>query len=388
MAYHSLMSRFFMAVPREELPPALTEAATPWLMIAVLFTLSRLLALGWMLIAQVVVPASGDYLDGYLPNPHPLLRWDGSWYLDIVQSGYWYQPGVQSSIAFFPAYPLLCMPLVSLGIPAEAALLIVSNLCALLAAFALWRLVADVYGREIADLSLLLFLCNPVMVFFMAGYTESTFVLFCILAMLLVRRRWPLALIAGAFAGVTRSTGLLLALPLLLEALWLGREQRGRAFRGNWRMLACAGPAIGLGMWCLYLQARFGDALASAHTQGAWRREFAMFWHVYGYWLPDGDFYDWFFSTAAGFCIVAVLMGIWLRLRPSWTLFSLLSMAVFMNAGRPDSTPRFVFGMFSIYPAMALIATRFPAARHWFLVVFIELALVSIALFTRGYWFI
>src|SRR6478735_1104835 len=32
---------------------------------------------------------------------------DGSWYLRIAESGYFYTPGRQSSVAFFPAFPML-----------------------------------------------------------------------------------------------------------------------------------------------------------------------------------------------------------------------------------------------------------------------------------------
>src|SRR5688572_22754264 len=35
-----------------------------------------------------------------------LGQWDGGWYLSIARAGYWYRPGEQSPVAFFPAYPL------------------------------------------------------------------------------------------------------------------------------------------------------------------------------------------------------------------------------------------------------------------------------------------
>src|SRR5687767_9756535 len=34
------------------------------------------------------------------------LWWDGSWYLHIAQVGYSFVPGQQSSVAFFPVYPM------------------------------------------------------------------------------------------------------------------------------------------------------------------------------------------------------------------------------------------------------------------------------------------
>ena len=58
---------------------------------------------------------------GYPPGPAPPMqvnnelvnlqaRWDANWYLGIVTEGYHFvpnQPGLQQSIAFFPAYPML-----------------------------------------------------------------------------------------------------------------------------------------------------------------------------------------------------------------------------------------------------------------------------------------
>ncbi len=35
------------------------------------------------------------------------MRWDANWYLSIARDGYFYVPGSQSSVAFFPAYPLV-----------------------------------------------------------------------------------------------------------------------------------------------------------------------------------------------------------------------------------------------------------------------------------------
>ncbi|MDQ3488331.1 MAG: hypothetical protein M3468_11435 [Acidobacteriota bacterium] len=33
--------------------------------------------------------------------------WDSGWYFDIARRGYYFDPEGQSSIAFFPLYPLL-----------------------------------------------------------------------------------------------------------------------------------------------------------------------------------------------------------------------------------------------------------------------------------------
>jgi hypothetical protein len=50
---------------------------------------------------QVIPPFRGwRWLQGW-------AQWDSGWYSAIAQGGYGYIPGRQSTIAFFPAYPLL-----------------------------------------------------------------------------------------------------------------------------------------------------------------------------------------------------------------------------------------------------------------------------------------
>ncbi len=55
----------------------------------------------------------GSSIDGpslpYLDGPIWLDGWsegDSGWYYGIATYGYFYNPGQQSSIAFFPSYPL------------------------------------------------------------------------------------------------------------------------------------------------------------------------------------------------------------------------------------------------------------------------------------------
>src|SRR5215210_6696521 len=50
---------------------------------------------------QVIPPFHGwRWLQGW-------AEWDSGWYSAIAQGGYGYIPGHQSTIAFFPSYPLL-----------------------------------------------------------------------------------------------------------------------------------------------------------------------------------------------------------------------------------------------------------------------------------------
>jgi hypothetical protein len=100
-------------------------------------------------------------------------------------------------------------------------------------------------------------------------YSESTFLLICLLFLLGTQRGWPLlgvAFLAG-LASASRPVGVGLLLPLLLYA-W-HRSPSCRAFLGR------AALAIPVGCWGLlayaaYLKANFSDPLAFARTQQHW----------------------------------------------------------------------------------------------------------------------
>ena len=71
-------------------------------------------------VLAVLLLVSWQTIDRVVENPHGLpgfafagdgfwggwVRFDGGWYTKIAAEGYSYLPGAQSTVAFFPAYPL------------------------------------------------------------------------------------------------------------------------------------------------------------------------------------------------------------------------------------------------------------------------------------------
>src|SRR5947209_10799589 len=75
------------------------------------------------------LPAGGHPVAPRFTGPSWLrgwAQWDSGWYRSIVTNGYSYVRGRQSSIAFFPAYPLLVRPVAALlpGDPYVAGILV------------------------------------------------------------------------------------------------------------------------------------------------------------------------------------------------------------------------------------------------------------------------
>lgn len=216
-------------------------------------------------------------------------RFDCTWYVDIAQRGYYYTPGKQSSVAFFPGYPLVVRAVDGIvGSPVISTALVtwVAGFAAAVL-FALWttgRLEARVAGWAVA-----VFLLYPYGFFlFGAGYGDALFVALVLAAFVLVEHDQPvLAGVAGALAGVTRPIGVAVVAGLVLVVL----ERRGglprragttgalarlgvpaRIDLGRFRprdagvLLAVLGPVA----WSAWLADRFGDAFAYVTVQQAW----------------------------------------------------------------------------------------------------------------------
>jgi hypothetical protein len=203
---------------------------------------------------------------------HHLLRWDSDWYLRIVTNGYQYDGNdlVHQTVIFFPLYPLIANLVSHVpGIDASQALLIVANSAALLTVPALFQLVREDFGDEVALTTIAFLSFFPASFFLSAGYSESLTLLLIVCCFLLLKRERYIA--AAAFAGLSlaaRPTGIVL-LPVLLWALWrkFAANRSGLLF---YAPLCTALATSGLWLYMAYLWAAFGYPLAFATNRAAW----------------------------------------------------------------------------------------------------------------------
>ena len=213
---------------------------------------------------------------------------DGGWYQAIATGGYFYEPGRQSSIAFFPTYPMTVRGAgLALGGDFRLAGWLVAVLAgaAAVVAFTVW--VWPRLPRPAALTAVALLLLYPYS-FFLYGalYSDSMFLLLAIAAFLLVETRhyWTAGLI-GALATAGRPVGVAVAAGLVVRTLEQLAEQRRatgpdpgrtrlsdllRAVRDvRWRQLGVLVAGLGLAAWMVYLWTSFGDPLAFATVQAA-----------------------------------------------------------------------------------------------------------------------
>ena len=279
-------------------------------------------------------------------------RQDAMWYLRLATDGY---AVGDPSAAFFPLYPWLVGLVTSLpGVGPLAAGLVVSNLAfvgALVVAHALTRL--ELGGDpETARRAIRYLAIFPTAFFFLAPYTEALFLLLCLLAFWWARRdRWALAATAGAFAALSRSVGVVLALALAVEAIHQWRE-RGRPLLP--RLAAASAIALGPIAWFAWWQVRFGELWAPLDAQRNWDRASAppwgtiadAVWHAWryrGYWLLD--------LAVVLLAVVGVALAL-RRVRPSYLTYAAASVMLPLLAPYPDrpllSMPRFMSVVFPL----------------------------------------
>jgi hypothetical protein len=269
--------------------------------------------------------APSQKLDSVGPNPDLLTcfaRYDGQHYRQILEEGYEYRPDRQSSIAFFPAYPLTARFVsVVTGCPSDLALLIVSHAFLAAAFIAFTAYVRQRFGNfeEPAQFAVLAFGLFPTTFFFRMAYSESMFVFLAIVALLGMERRWPvilIALIIGA-ATATRATGVALV-PALAYHIWRSRtpsplagEGRGEARpitpSPNSLQLSTHDSALGTGLVAIPLCC-WGILAFTVYQWSAFDEPFA--------WAKAHSYWGLFPDPGIGQKLVSLV-----TLEPVWSMF-------------------------------------------------------------------
>ena len=260
--------------------------------------------------------------------------WDSGWYWDVATRGYYFNPDGQSSVAFFPLYPMLMRALAAPFGGGDGATwiegIVISLTACALALVAIHRLTERIFGsREVARRTVLYIAVFPWSLFLTRVYAESLFLLTSVLA---VSRawdgRWWRAGMWGALATLARPNGILIGLPLALLALRGNPGVRQLALR--WIVLAPI-PAAMIG-YSAYVYTLSGNPLGWMSAQAHWG-------YPVGYppwqrlqvlvteFLEHGP-YDYFFtSEIAPFRLLHRVMAlIFLALTP--TIFRRLGMAM------------------------------------------------------------
>ncbi|HMV30259.1 MAG TPA: mannosyltransferase family protein, partial [Anaerolineales bacterium] len=158
-----------------------------WLTIPLLaFVLSRLLIFGAGILGDTMLPTEEGHwvADESSPFLSMWAKWDSQYYVDIATNGYWFRPGQQSNVAFFPLYPMTVQVL-SKFFDGKIILtgFLVSNLAFFGALIFFYLLTELELGSDSAKRAVYYLAFFPTSFFFSSVYTESMFVLLSIATM-------------------------------------------------------------------------------------------------------------------------------------------------------------------------------------------------------------
>jgi len=267
------------AAPPKPVPPGAEPppAGPPWSprrRVLALYGSSRLLTI-------VVAAVAGIRL---AIGPTALLRgWDSGWFLEVARHGYPDRVplvaghAVQSTLAFFPALPLLLRVVHAVtALPGALAGSAVSMAAGAVAAVLLYRIAERVTGdveRSVA--AVVLFSVFPGSMVLSMPYSEGVMVAAaagCLLALL--DERWVVAGLCAALATATRASAIALVPACAWQAAVALRRSApsGPATAAQrWRPLAAPLLApLGALAWFAYLAIHTGDRLAYFHAESAW----------------------------------------------------------------------------------------------------------------------
>lgn len=302
------------------------------------------------------------------------VAWDSGWYFDIAKRGYYYSPDGQSSIAFFPLYPMLVRATAWLFGGSDRAIwlagIVVSCVAFVLALIVLHRFAERVLGsREAARRTVLYVAVFPFSLFMTRVYAESVFLLTSVLAVSSAyNQRWTSAGLWGALATLARPNGILVAIPLALFAMADRPGVRAFVMRGV-ALLPIPVALIGFSAFVYTLS---GDALAWLSAQSQWG---------YFLWNPPWEqllkllgrlekygLYDYFFvSPRAPFYFVnglvalaclALTPAIFKRFGAGLGMYVLVSLLIPLSSNSLEGLGRYAAVLFPVFMFLGRLESR------------------------------
>jgi Gpi18-like mannosyltransferase len=339
------------------------------------FALSRLLIFGAGTLGDTMLATEGNHwvADANSPFLSMWAKWDSQYYVDIAANGYWFRPGQQSNVAFFPLYPMTVKVLAKfLGGDLILTGFIVSNLAFLGGLIFLYLLTELEFDPDSAKRAVYYLAFFPASFFFSSVYTESMFVCLAVASMYFARKRqWIPAAVFGILTAATRNLGIL----IWALVLWEWMRAQGWAFNTMYKkevwlnlwngfkqhwfdIIIISLIPLGLLIYIYFLKVNFERPLAFIETQAAWGRAnvgpIAVLKSNILELAKGGINKSWltiFWNISFYFLFLAMVPFIWFKLGEGYAIFVLIMLLV-PSASAVGSIFRYVLTQF---PAFMLL---------------------------------
>jgi hypothetical protein len=357
-----------------------------------MFGVSRLILVALILFSRQIVER-GPHVIVSTQTEHGgtlldiLTQWDGVWYRLIAQQGY-APPTPEIAAAWFPVYPLLVRAVHFVVRDYQVASVLVSNGCLIAAALLLMRLLRLDYHELVCRRAIIFLMFNPVSFFLSAAYTESTFLLLSIGALLAARQgKWLVAALSGMCMSATRAPGLMIGAPLFTEYLlewWKGGGTARAFFR--LRLLLLALVPVGLAAYLFYSYVQRGDLLLPLHAAArGWEKTLTLPWESFLWPRNFTHSHIPLYRTMVGAAIILIGAGFFLRLRATYLVYAVASILFCMSWGTLEALPRYISIIFPIYIVLALLSSRWKWLYEPLLAFSIALLALCTVLFANAY---
>lgn len=282
-------------------------------------------------------------------------RWDGPHFIELAAGGYG-PPTDPARIVLLPLFPLT-VRLGSVVLPPFWAAVAIALVASVAAAIGLYRLISLDGSRDLAKAGVLAMIVFPTGYAFVAPYSEAMFLALAVWSFVAIRRDdVRLAGILGALAALTRIQGIFLLPALGLEYFLAGRRI-GRDFL--WILFVGSGLLAYLAVNQLY----FGDPL---HFLAVQHDTFTVWnvppWEVISNLVsgslsgPPSEFWVTIFVAPLAAIMLLGAVTAWTLVsrhsRPSYALYTAISLIAFASLSWPISVPRYILGVFPIFIAV------------------------------------
>ncbi|MEZ5165586.1 MAG: hypothetical protein R2695_03495 [Acidimicrobiales bacterium] len=243
----------------------------------------------------------------------------------------------------------------------DIALVVLANVLALVAGMFLYRITIQETGdHQLANRTVRLFALFPPAFVLVLGYSEALYLTLAMGIVLSARaRRWPVALLAGYLAGLTRPVAGLLALPTAVRA-W----QTDRRSPVAW--MAVISAPLGTATFLLWAEREQGGWRqpidAQTDLRGGITEPFSRIVRALDAGI-GGNQGELFHGLAAVILIVLTLV-VFRRLATDLWMYTLPSLVMLIGAENLNSMERYALAVFPLVIAAAMLSTN-PRLDRW-----------------------
>lgn len=340
------------------------------------FLLSRLSIL---LIAQIGFMLEGKPSHLFEHSEFIFKQWDAAHYIGIAENGYVNEGDARLHIVFYPLFPMLIRLLNSITGDSLISSAVISNVCLLLAAFFLYEIAFQAYGKKTAAISVWLMMFSMGAVFYSVPYTESLFLFLTVACIYFARKRhfW-LALLLGALSSLTRLPGAAVAVCVFFEMIrshlgyirraWDKRQRFKRALKVSVISFSkCLLILTGFALYLLvnkivtgdpfkfleYQKYHWGQEAGNIYKTAAYSIRYLFYpfvdWYQFGVYLPQ---------CAAILLAVLIVFLVKKDVHPEDFAYSIVYLFVTLSPTMLISGPRYISAMYCLYPFAATLMKK------------------------------